>query len=87
LGRRPLYPSTAAVADGHLVVFDDDRHVAASLAIAEHPLEIGRALLDVEILDRITALCEDLTGLRRVGSSVLAEDEHVGHRSHLLCRI
>ena len=75
----PLHPSTAAVADGHLVVFDDDRDVAAALAVAEHPLQAGGVLLHVDVLDRVAALCEDLTGLRRVGSGVLAEDEHV-HR-------
>ncbi len=73
----PLDPSTAAVADGHLVVFHDDRDVAAALAVAEHPLQAGGVLLHVDVLDRVAALCEDLTGLRRVGSGVLAEDQDV----------
>jgi hypothetical protein len=80
LGSRPLDPSTAAVADGHFVVLDDDRDVATALAVREHPLEVGGALLDVEILDRAAALCEDLTGFRGVGSSVLAEDQDGWHR-------
>jgi hypothetical protein len=42
----------------------------------QHPLQIGGVLLDVEVLKVDFALGVVLTGRLRVGSTVLAEDQH-----------
>jgi hypothetical protein len=71
---RSLHASGAAKPDRHLLAVDDHRHRAASLAVAEHPLERCRVLLDVQIFKRNLPPTEVLTGGLRVRSGVLAED-------------
>jgi hypothetical protein len=70
--------SRAAEADGHGAVLDDDRDAPLALRHLKHPLEVGRVLLDVEILERDVPPGVVLTGGFRVGSRILAEDQH-GH--------
>ena len=73
-----LNPSGPAKPDRHLLAVDDHRDRPASLAVAEHPLERGRVLLDVEILDRDLPPRVIVPGGSRVRSRVLAEDvDHV----------
>ena len=71
-------PSSAAEADGHLLAIDDHWHLPAPLAEAEHPLEGGLVLFDVDVLELHTAPGVVRTGRLRVGSGILAED--VDHR-------
>jgi hypothetical protein len=72
--RRALDASRAAEPDGHAAVFHDDRHKSAPVAEAQHALEIGRALLDVDVLEQNVPPLTVITGGLGVGSSVLAED-------------
>lgn len=73
-----LDPSGAAEADGHLIVVDDHRHRAATLAVDEHAREGRLVLLDVEILERYVPPLKVVTGGLRIRSGVLAEDEDHG---------
>jgi hypothetical protein len=66
--------SGAAKANRDLIAVDNDRHGAATLAVAEHPLQIGGALLDVDVFELHVPPLKILPGGLRVGSSVLAED-------------
>ena len=68
-------PSGAAEADGDLVAVDDDRYFPTSLAIAEHPLEFGRVVLDVDVLERDMPPIEIFTGGLSIWSSVFAEND------------
>jgi hypothetical protein len=83
------HPSSASEAEYHLAIFDDDRDLAAAFAVLQHPLQIGRILLDVDVLERDMPPFIVLTGGCGVGSRVLAEDQHaynlwfVHHRSSL----
>jgi hypothetical protein len=45
------HASGAPEADRHLVCLDDDRHGPAALAELEHPRELSRILLDVDVLE------------------------------------
>lgn len=72
--RGALDASSAAEADGHLVVLDDHRHRASSLAEAEHALELLRVLFDVDVFKRHMPPLIVVTGGLRVGSGVFAED-------------
>src|ERR1044071_3377575 len=82
--RVTLNPSGPAKPDRHLLAVDDHRHRAASLAVAEHPLERRRVLLDVVVLDRHLPPRVIVPGGSRVGSRVLAED--VDHTSLIVRR-
>ena len=66
--------SGAAEADGHLAVFNDDRHGAAAFGVAEHPLERRRVLLDVHVVEPNMPPFIVVPGGLRIGSRVLAED-------------
>ena len=66
--------SGAPEADRHLAPLDDDRHRAATLAELEHPRELGRVLLDVDVGELEMPPCIVVTGGLRVGSGVFAED-------------
>ena len=75
--RQPLDASRTAETDRHaLLIIHDDRNDASTLAVDEHSLEIGRALLDVNVLERDLPPGTVFTGGFRVGSRVLAEDVH-----------
>ena len=67
-------PSTAAVADGDLLVFDDDRDLAAALRVLQHPLEAGLVLLDIHVFERYVPPGKIITGGLGVRSRVLPED-------------
>jgi len=67
-------PSGAAEADSNLVAVDDDRYFPASLAVAEHPLEFRRVVLDVDVLERDAAALIIVAGGLRIRTRVLAED-------------
>ena len=70
--------SCAAEPDRHLVAFDDHGHRSTAFAITEHPLQLLRILLDVDVFKvDVPPLIVGPGGLR-VRSSVLAED-----RDHL----
>ena len=58
------------------IVGQDHRHRAPAVAQPEHPLECGRVLLDVDVLERDVPPTEVLTGGFRVGSSVFPENDH-----------
>jgi hypothetical protein len=83
-GRRPegSDASGPAVADGDLVPLDDDRHVSLALRELHHLVEPRLVREDVDVLDFVVLVGVGLTGRRRVGSGVLAEDpdDFVGHR-------
>jgi hypothetical protein len=49
---RPSDPSGTAEADGHLLVFDDDRDVSAAAGQPDHPVERGPVPGDVEVVER-----------------------------------
>ena len=72
--RRPLHASGSAESDRHLPVLDDDGNVAAAFRVAEHPVEPGGALVDVDVLERDLPPLTVLTGGLRIRSGVLAED-------------
>jgi hypothetical protein len=72
----PLNASGAAEADrDRAIVSQNHRHRAAAFAQAEHPLELGRVLLDVDVLERDMPPIEVFTGGLRVGSGVFPEDD------------
>ena len=72
---RASHPSRAAEADRHIpIVLDDDGNPALTLAVRQHPVEIGLVLLDVDVLERDVPPLIVVTGGLRVGSGVLAED-------------
>jgi hypothetical protein len=52
--------------------------------VLEHPREIGRILLDVDVLERDVPPLIVVTGGLRVGSGILAED--VNHLAIVLAR-
>lgn len=57
-----LDPSRAPETDRHLAVFDDDGDLPASTRGAEHLLETGGILLDVDVTNRDLPLLVILTG-------------------------
>ena len=69
-----LYASCSAEPDRDATVDDDHGHLTAALGVAEHALEIGLLLLDVEVLDMKPASGVVLTGRQGVRSGVLTED-------------
>ena len=69
----PLHASSSPEADGDLAVLDDDRHLAAA-GETDHPRELVFVLFDVEVVDRVFPTRVVLTGRRRVGSGVFAEN-------------
>jgi hypothetical protein len=71
-----LDASSAAEPDGHVTVLHDDRHGAAPVAETQHALELGRVLLDVDVLERNVPPLIVFTGSLCVGSGVLAENVH-----------
>jgi hypothetical protein len=71
-----LHPSRAPEPDRYASVHDDDRYLPPTEWVAEHAFELGGLFLDVEVLDLKPASGVVLTGRQRVGSGVLAEDEH-----------
>src|SRR2546428_9183228 len=78
--RAPLHSSRSSKSDRHAaIVGDDDRDRAAALAEGQHPVEVGAALLDVDVLERDLPPLVVVTGGLRVRSRILAED--VNHRS------
>jgi hypothetical protein len=82
-GGPALHASGAAEADRHFLAVDDHRHHAAALAVAQHPFELRRVLLDVYIRERLMPPFIILTGGQGVGSSVFAEDvDHTAIVSH-----
>jgi hypothetical protein len=66
--------SGTAETDRHLIAVDDHRHGAAAVGVAQHPLEIGGLLLDVDVFERNMPPFIVVTGGSSVGSSVLAVD-------------
>ena len=76
-GSLPLDPSGSAESDLHLSLFDDDRHLPATVGMREHLVESGRILFDIEVLDGDLSRCVVLTGRIGVGSGVPAEDQHL----------
>ena len=73
-----LDASGAAEADRHLIAVHNHRHGAAPVAEPQHALELGRTLLDVDVLERNMPPLKVVTGGLRVRSGVFAED--VDHR-------
>jgi len=79
---RLSHASRPAESDRHLpLVVDDDGDAALPFAVRQHALEIGLALLDVDVLKRNVPPLKVVTGGLRVGSTVFAED--VDHRALL----
>ena len=77
--RRPSDASGAAESNRHgAAVVDDHRNRAAPLAVTEHPLQLRRIFLDVDVLERHVPPLMVLPGGLRIRSRVLAED--VDHR-------
>jgi hypothetical protein len=72
----PSHASSAAEADRHRAVLDDDGHAALPLRELQHAFEVRGVLLDLEVLERDVPPGVVLTGGFRVGSGVLPEDEH-----------
>jgi hypothetical protein len=72
--------SRAAEADRDLVAVHDHRHRAAALAEAEHALQFGGVLLDVDVFDLNVPPLIVVPGGSRVGSGVLAENRD--HRAN-----
>ena len=68
------HPSRPAEADRHLLVVDDHRHAALAFGVAEHPLQLRGAFLDVDVLERDLPPLMVFPGGLGVGSGVLAED-------------
>jgi hypothetical protein len=64
-----------------LIALDDHGHAALALAVAQHLGELFLRLLGVAIIDGEALRRVRLTGVGRVGSAVLAEDDHaaLGH--------
>ena len=82
--RRPLDRSGAAEADRDFARLDDHGDIALVVRQFEHPLESCRVLQDVDVIERNVALGIRLTGVARVGSEILAEDQNfVGHRTRI----
>ena len=67
--------SGAAETDRHAAVLDDDRDLAPAFGQLNHPFELGRILLDVDVAKGNVPLFVLLTGGGGVGSRVFAEDE------------
>ena len=61
--------------DRDLLTIDDDGHLADTLAVRQHPLEISLALLHVDVFERDSPPFIILTGGLGVGSGVLAENQ------------
>jgi putative transposase len=71
-----LNASGAAESDrDRAIVGQNHRHRTAALAQAEHPIELGRVFLDVDVLERDVPPTEVVTGGLCIGSRVLAEDD------------
>src|SRR3970282_924618 len=71
-----LDPSGPAEADRDLVAVHDDGDLPLPLRVRQHAVEVGRAFLHVQILERHLAHGEILTGRQGVGSRVLAENKY-----------
>ena len=79
--RRPSDPSGAAESDRHLAaIADDHRNRPAPFGVPEHPLQLRRIFLDVDVLERHVPPLMILPGGLRIRSCVLAED--VDHAVH-----
>jgi hypothetical protein len=84
--RRPSDASGAAESDRHgAAVVDDHGNRATPFAVTEHPLQLRRIFLDVDVLERHVPPLMVLPGGLRVRSRVLAED--VDHASIVRGRI
>src|SRR5262249_62049464 len=68
--------SSAAEADRHLLAVDDHRNGAPTLGVAEHPVQIGWLLLDVDVFERNMPPLIVVTGGSSVGSSIFAENHN-----------
>jgi hypothetical protein len=71
--------SGAAEADGDFPGLDDDGDVALAVGESEHALEPSVVAEHVDVFEGDLALAIGLTGLARVGSEVLPEDENFIH--------
>ena len=67
------------MADRDVSVFDDDGNLPLSLGVLQHLLHPVRVVQNVYVF---AAIPEVLTGLRGVGSGVLAEDENLVRHSY-----
>jgi hypothetical protein len=70
-----LDPSRSAKPDRDLAFVDDHRHRASPVGEPEHPLELVRFLLDVDVFDLDMPPLVIVTGGSGVRSTVLAEDD------------
>src|SRR5262245_9218462 len=72
-----LDASGAPEPDGHRAgLVDNHGHGAAAVRVAEHPLQLGRLLLDVDVFERDVPPLMVCPGGFRVRSTILAEDLH-----------
>ena len=67
---------TASIPDPYLTALNDDRNHAFALSIPQHPVQGLPVISHVVIFERNRLLPVVLTGLRGIGSSVLAENRH-----------
>ena len=74
--RRPLDRSGAAEADCDFARLDDYGDIALVVRQRQHPREPFGVLQNVDVIERDIALRVRLTGVARVGSEILAEDEN-----------
>ena len=72
--------SGSAESDRHLAGLDDHGDVALVVGEREHALESLGVAEDVDVFEGHLARAVGLTGLARVGSEVLAEDENFVHK-------
>src|SRR5262249_33656977 len=78
--RRPnLNASGPAETDRHLVAFDNHRHGAATFTVSQHPLELRRPLLDIDVGDRNPAFL--VVSARRLCVRAAVLPENRDHRS------
>ena len=69
-----LYFSTPAKADGDFARLHDNGDLPAAFGDCQHAIETGRVFKHVDVIEWNLSTGEILTGSRRVGSKVLAED-------------
>jgi len=76
--------SGAAEADGDFARLDDHRDVALIVGYGEHSFEPFRVLQDVDVIERHVSLRVGLTGVARVLSEIVAEDQYFFFHRRLL---
>jgi hypothetical protein len=90
MGSRSLSPTTwalnrsgSAEADGHFAGIYDHGDIARIIGEREHALESLGVAQDINIVERDVAFRVSRTGIARIRSEILAEDENCVHDTRI----